>query len=158
MIRLLKARSSLLPRFSSSITSRASPFTIPSPPDVSDYKTSNPVPNKTFAYLMIGSLSTLGALSAKNVVADYLVHLSASVDVLALAKIEVNLASIPLGKNVILKWRGKPVFVRHRTPDEIQEANDVDMAKLRHKETDAERVQDPEWLVMLGMLTFRYFR
>ena len=51
--------------------------------------------------------------------------MSASADVLAMAKVEVDLASIPEGKNVIIKWRGKPVFIRHRTESETQEAESV---------------------------------
>jgi hypothetical protein len=51
--------------------------------------------------------------------------MSASADVLAQAKVEVDLAAIPEGKNVIIKWRGKPVFIRHRTEDEIKEAESV---------------------------------
>ena len=52
--------------------------------------------------------------------------MSASADVLAQAKVEVDLAAIPEGKNVIIKWRGKPVFVRHRTEDEIKDAENVE--------------------------------
>ena len=76
--------------------------------------------------------------------------MSASADVLAQAKVEVDLATIPEGKNVIIKWRGKPVFIRHRTQDEIDEANKVNVSSLRDPETDDDRVQKPEWLVMLG--------
>jgi len=79
--------------------------------------------------------------------------MSASADVLALAKVEVEMASIPEGKNAIIKWRGKPVFIRHRTPDEIDEANSVDVKSLRDPESDEARTQKPEWLVMLGVCT-----
>ncbi len=51
------------------------------------------------------------------------------------------------------QWRGKPVFIRHRTADEIAEANAVDVKSLRDPQTDAERTQKPEWLVMLGVCT-----
>ena len=51
--------------------------------------------------------------------------MSASADVLAQAKVEIDLGAIPEGKNVIIKWRGKPVFIRHRTEDEIKEAESV---------------------------------
>lgn len=51
--------------------------------------------------------------------------MSASADVLAMAKVEVDLNAIPEGKNVIIKWRGKPVFIRHRTEGEIKEAESV---------------------------------
>lgn len=48
---------------------------------------------------------------------------------------------------------GKPVFIRHRTPKEIAEANAVDVSSLRDPQTDEERVQNPEWLVALGVCT-----
>lgn len=52
---------------------------------------------------------------------------------------------------VIIKWRGKPVFIRHRTEQEINEANKVNVQSLRDPQDDADRVKKPEWLVMLGM-------
>lgn len=79
--------------------------------------------------------------------------MSASADVLAMAKVEVDLNTIPEGKNVIIKWRGKPVFIRHRTEAEIEEANTVSVQSLRDPEADADRVKRPEWLVMLGVCT-----
>jgi ubiquinol-cytochrome c reductase iron-sulfur subunit len=51
---------------------------------------------------------------------------------------------------VIIKWRGKPVFIRHRTASEIKEANDYDWKTLRDPQPDEDRVQKPEWLIMLG--------
>ena len=92
-----------------------------SPPDQSDYQknlsTYNDQKSRNFAYFMVGTYSFVGAMAAKNLITDYLAHFSASADVLALAKVEVDMAAVPQGKNVIIKWRGKPVFVRHRTPD-----------------------------------------
>jgi ubiquinol-cytochrome c reductase iron-sulfur subunit len=82
--------------------------------------------------------------------------MSASADVLAMAKVEVDLNSIPEGKNVIIKWRGKPVFIRHRTAAEIEEANKVSISSLRDPQSDEDRVQKPEWLVMLGMFLSLY--
>lgn len=103
---------------------------------------------------------------------DFLVNMSASADVLAMAKVEVDLASIPEGRNVIIKWRGKPVFIRHRTEGEIKEAEDIKYAphllsrlksaytntwcrveSLRDPQADSERVKKPEWLVMIGVCT-----
>lgn len=102
---------------------------------------------------MVGTLGALSATSAKATVQDFLVNMSASADVLAMAKVEVALSSIPEGKNVVIKWRGKPVFVRHRTADEIEEANNVNISTLRDQETDDQRVKNPEWLVMIGVCT-----
>ncbi|TPX40416.1 quinol---cytochrome-c reductase [Synchytrium endobioticum] len=127
------------------------------PPSQSDYKvdlsTYNEDSARVYNYFLFGSMSMLGAAAAKNIVTDFIVNLAASADVLAMAKVEVDMAAIPQGKNVILKWRGKPVFIRHRTPEEIQEANSVNMAELRDPEPDSARVKDPQWLVMLGVCT-----
>ena len=106
-----------------------------------------------YNYFLFGSLSVLGAVAAKSIVTDFLVNLAASADVLAMAKVEVEMASIPEGKNVVLKWRGKPVFIRHRTAEEIEEANNVNLAELRDPEPDSARAKDPQWLVMLGVCT-----
>ncbi|KAJ3384424.1 hypothetical protein HDU84_002942 [Entophlyctis sp. JEL0112] len=109
--------------------------------------------SRNVAYSLIGAFGFVQAVAYKNIVVDYVSSLSASADVLALAKVEVNQADIPLGKNVVIKWRGKPVFIRHRTAEDIVEANNVDVSSLRDKEADADRVKDPEWLVMLGVCT-----
>jgi len=102
---------------------------------------------------MVGTMGALSAAAAKATVQDFLVNMSASADVLALAKVEVALNAIPEGKNVLIKWRGKPVFIRHRTADEIEEANAVDVNKLRDPQTDEERTKKPEWLIMVGVCT-----
>jgi len=102
---------------------------------------------------MAGSMGLLAAAGAKNTVQDFLVNTSASADVLAQAKVEIDLSSIPEGKNVIVKWRGKPVFIRHRTADEIKEAESVKIEILRDPQADSDRVKKPEWLIMLGVCT-----
>lgn len=109
--------------------------------------------NRVFQYFMVGSMGLLTAAGAKATVQDFLVNMSASADVLAMAKVEVDLASIPEGKNVIIKWRGKPVFIRHRTEAEIKQAEDVKVESLRDPQPDSERVKKPEWLIMLGVCT-----
>ena len=57
---------------------------------------------------------------------------------------------------VIVKWRGKPVFIRHRTADEIKEAEDTKWESLRDPQPDSNRVKKPEWLIMLGMLISQF--
>ena len=68
-----------------------------------------------FSYLMSGALGVSGAYAATSTVNQLLGSLSASADVLAMAKIEINLSDVPEGKSMVFKWRGKPLFVRHRT-------------------------------------------
>lgn len=79
--------------------------------------------------------------------------MGASADVLALAKIEIKLAEIPEGKNVTFKWRGKPLFIRHRTSEEIATEQSVAVSGLRDPQADGERCKDPKWLVVLGVCT-----
>ncbi|ODQ82004.1 hypothetical protein BABINDRAFT_179505 [Babjeviella inositovora NRRL Y-12698] len=109
--------------------------------------------SRSTAYFMIGSMGLLTAAGAKSTVETFLHTMSASADVLAMAKVEVKLNAIPEGKNVIVKWQGKPVFIRHRTAAEIEEANEVDVSTLRDPQTDADRVKTPEWLIMVGICT-----
>jgi len=123
-------------------------------PDFSQYKSNTGDPaRRTFAYLMVGAAGVVGATIAKNMVTDFLMNLSASADVLALAKVEVDLSTIPEGKNLIIKWRGKPVFVRHRTEKDIELAQDVNLSELRDPQPDSARVRDPKWLILLGVCT-----
>jgi len=109
--------------------------------------------NALFSYFMVGTLGAISAAGAKSTIQEFLVNMSASADVLAMAKVEVDLNAIPEGKNVIIKWRGKPVFIRHRTAGEIDEANSVNISSLRDPQADEDRVKKPEWLVMLGVCT-----
>ena len=60
----------------------------------------------------------------------HLLHYYSIQDVLAMAKIEIKLADIPEGKNMTFKWRGKPLFIRHRTADEIERVGSLLEAQL----------------------------
>lgn len=84
-----------------------------------DLKNYNDQASRNTSYLLVGTYSFVGAMAAKNIVTSLLGTLSASADVLALSKVEVDMSTIPAGKNVVLKWQGKPIFVRHRTPEGI---------------------------------------
>lgn len=79
----------------------------------------------------------VGAYGAKAVVTQFITSMSASADVLAMAKIEVKLSDIPEGKSVTFKWRGKPLFIRHRTAEEIATEAGVAASSLRDPQTDA---------------------
>lgn len=108
---------------------------------------------RAFTYLMAGSSVALGATVAKAAVMNWLDTMSPSADVLALAKIEVDLSELPEGKNLNLKWRGKPLVIRHRTQAEIDEANSVDQSTLRDPAMDKDRVTDEKYLIMIGVCT-----
>ena len=69
------------------------------------------------------------------------------------APIEVDLAPIADGQDIKVFWRGKPVFIDHRTPEEIKAADSVDVASLRDPQPDSARVKKAEWLILVGVCT-----
>jgi len=111
------------------------------------------VPRRAFTYFMVGGMGVLGVHAGKAFATDLLSTMSASADVLAVAQTEVDLNTIPPGKSVTLKWRGKPLFIRHRTPEEIEQIRAVDVGRLRDQERDEDRVKDDRFLVALGVCT-----
>ena len=54
---------------------------------------------------------------------------------------------------ITVTWRGKPVFVDHRTGEEIEQARAVPLDELRDPQPDAARVIEPQWLVVVGVCT-----
>ena len=76
-------------------------------------------------------------------------------DTLALASIEFDLTKVAEGQQVVVKWRGKPLFVRHRTAAEIQKAISVNLSELRDPQTDEQRHKPgkAEWLILVGTCT-----
>jgi ubiquinol-cytochrome c reductase iron-sulfur subunit len=71
----------------------------------------------------------------------------------ALASIEVDLDAVEVGQSLTITWRGKPVFIRRRTQDEISDAKNVSLDALPDPEADKSRAENPEWLVMVGVCT-----
>lgn len=108
---------------------------------------------KLFSYLISAGGGVLCAYSAKTVVLDVIMYMSPPQDALAMAKIEVDLTSIPEGKTIITNWQGKPIFVRHRTAYEIEVENNVDLSTLRDPQPDSVRASQPEWIVLIGICT-----
>jgi ubiquinol-cytochrome c reductase iron-sulfur subunit len=108
-------------------------------------------PNRRdFLYIATGAVGAVGVGFA----AWPLIHqMNPDAGVQALASIEVNLDAIVEGQSVTVMWRGKPVFVRHRTAAEIEQAADVDLAVLPDPQADDQRVQKPQWLIMEGICT-----
>jgi len=101
----------------------------------------------------------LGAVGVAAVAWPFINNLNPAADTLALSTVEVNVQPIAVGQAVTVKWRGKPLFVRHRTPEEIKEAEAVPLSQLRDPQTDNSRVTDtakkvrPEWLIQIGVCT-----
>ncbi|WP_343559417.1 ubiquinol-cytochrome c reductase iron-sulfur subunit [Kiloniella sp. b19] len=105
---------------------------------------------REFLYLAAGAITAVGAA---GVAWPFINSLNPSADVLALASTEVDLSQIEVGQSVTVTWRGKPVFIRHRTEDEIKQAEGDDGAGLVDPQSDESRVIKPEWLVVVGVCT-----
>ena len=105
---------------------------------------------RDFINLLVNTTAVFGAAA---VAWPIISSLNPSQDVLALASTEVDISQIEVGQAITVKWRGKPVFIRHRTPEEIKTAEAVDVSTLRDPQTDDQRVEKPEWLIVVGVCT-----
>jgi ubiquinol-cytochrome c reductase iron-sulfur subunit len=105
---------------------------------------------RDFLQLTAGAMAAVGAAAFA---APLINSLNPAKDTLALSTVEVDVSQIPVGEARTVMWRGKPVFIRHRTPEEIAEAEKVEVSSLRDKEADKDRVKKAQWLVVIGVCT-----
>ena len=105
---------------------------------------------RDFLYLVTGATTAVGAAALCWPLID---AMNPAADVLALASTQVDLSGIEEGMRITATWRGKPVFISHRTPAEIEEARAVDLGDLPAPQPDDARVIQPQWLVVIGVCT-----
>ena len=120
---------------------------------------------RDFLYLTTGMAGVVGAVS---VAWPFIDQMRPDASTLALASIEVNVGALEPGMSLTVKWRGKPVFIRNRTPKEVEEANAVALADLKdpvarnaNLPADAEATAvdrsagegKENWIVMIGSCT-----
>jgi ubiquinol-cytochrome c reductase iron-sulfur subunit len=103
-------------------------------------------------FIVVATYAMAG-LGAAAVAWPLIDQLNPAADTLALANIEVDISKIAVGQSITVKWRGKPVFIRHRTADEIVRANATDLDDLRDPQIDTARAEKPEYLVLVGVCT-----
>ncbi len=108
------------------------------------------VTRRNFLYITTG---TFAAAGSATLVWPFVDQMNPDASVKALASTEVDLTPILPGQSITILWRGKPVFIRRRTPEEIAEAQMVKLDELPDPQGDEERVQNPEWLIMVGVCT-----
>ncbi len=108
-----------------------------------------------------------GAVTVGAAVWPLVNQMNPSADVQALSSIRVAIDGVEPGTQLTVKWRGKPVFIRRRTQDEISAARAVELDDLRDVDArnandqagataiDTNRTMDEagEWLVMMGVCT-----
>ena len=95
----------------------------------------------------------LGAVGVGAAVWPLIDQMNPDASVKALAITEVDISKIGLGKTITVLWRGKPVFIRRRTQEEISKAQNVKLEELKDPQKDEDRVKKPEWLIMTGVCT-----
>lgn len=112
---------------------------------------------RDFIYIATGAFAAVGGAATAWMFVD---QMNPAADTLALATTDVDISQIPEGGEITVKWRGRPVFVRHRTPKNIEDSRTVDIAELRDPQTDDERLMPdasgalhPEYLIMVGSCT-----
>ena len=95
----------------------------------------------------------LGAVGVGAAVWPLIDQMNPDASVKALAITEVDISKIGLGKTITVLWRGKPVFIRRRTQEEISKAQNVNLSELKDPQKDEDRVKKSEWLIMTGVCT-----
>jgi len=112
---------------------------------------------RDFILIATGAVAAAGAAS---VAFPLVTQMGKAADTLAAGSIEIDLSAVVEGQQLKTLWRGKPVFVRHRTPEEIKIAEETDIANCPDPQTDNERLVpkpdgkvDPRFLVMVGVCT-----
>ena len=108
------------------------------------------VTRRSFLYITTG---TFAAAGSATLAWPFIDQMNPDASVKALASTEVDLTPILPGQSITILWRGKPVFIRRRTSEEIAEAKKVNLDDLPDPQDDEDRVQNPEWLIMVGVCT-----
>ena len=109
--------------------------------------------DKTRRDFLLLSTMAVGAVGSGLAAWPFIDVMNPAADTLALSTTEVDLAPIEEGMSITVVWRGKPVFIRHRTAAEIKEAGAVLLDDLIDPEADKGRAQKPQWLIMVGICT-----
>jgi ubiquinol-cytochrome c reductase iron-sulfur subunit len=107
---------------------------------------------RDFLFVATGAV---GAVGVAAVAWPLINQMNPDASVLALSSAEYDLTPIEQGQTITVKWRGLPVFIRHRTQKEIDEAKAVPLSELKDPATDAERTKPghEQWLVMIANCT-----
>lgn len=100
---------------------------------------------------LIKLTSAVGGAGVAAACVPFVASMNPSSDVLAKAETEVDLSDITPGGMHTVAWQGKPVFILHRTPEQIKSSAATD--GVLDPEPDSKRVKNPEWLVVIGVCT-----
>ncbi|MBL8536934.1 MAG: ubiquinol-cytochrome c reductase iron-sulfur subunit [Hyphomonadaceae bacterium] len=112
---------------------------------------------RDFIFIASGAAAAVGTAAT---IWPFIDQMNPAADTLAMSTTEVDLSAIELGQQIKVMWQGKPVFVRHRTPSEVDAARRDDYANLKDPQHDADRLLQEdgqpgraEWLILEASCT-----
>lgn len=113
------------------------------------------VKDETRRKILTGTAYAAAGVGLTCAILPFVDSMNPADDVQALASIEVDISNIKVGEEKKVMWRGKPIFIKHRTAEEISAAKNVELAELKDPQADSERVKvgKEEWLVTIGICT-----
>src|SRR5215475_10210335 len=118
--------------------------------------TTMPAAEPTRRDFLFVATGAAGAIGAAATLVPLITQMNPDASTIAAgAPIEVELGPIAEGQIIKVFWRGKPIYISHRTKKEIEEARDVPLSSLPDPQADKDRVQPghDEWLVVIGICT-----
>lgn len=107
---------------------------------------------RDFLYIVTGAVGVVGVGA---VAWPLIAQMNPDASALALASTEVDISALEPGQSITVKWRGKPVFIRNRTEEEVAAARADDSAALPDPQADGDRVKagHENLLVVVGVCT-----
>lgn len=105
---------------------------------------------RDFLLLTAGAMGAIGGCAA---IVPFVSSMNPSADVLSQSSVDVDIEHIKPGDSITVMWRGKPVFIRRRTDEEVKSVRDISLKTLKDPQTDESRTKVPEWLVVVGICT-----
>lgn len=111
--------------------------------------------NESRRKLLTTTAYTAAGIGAACAILPFVDSMNPAKDVAALASVEVDISNIKVGEEKKVMWRGKPISIRRRSPEEIEEAKAVNISELRDPQADSDRVKPgkEEWLITIEICT-----
>jgi len=118
-----------------------------------DETTSDISENETRRDFLVLATRTVGATGLALSAWPFIDSMNPSSDALAISSVDLDLDKVAAGQRITANWRGIPVFIYHRTPEQIAMTQADDGSNLPDPQADSARVQRNEWLVVIGICT-----
>ena len=111
------------------------------------------LPHKARRDFLVLASTAVGTIGSACFCWPFIDSFNPAADVLAFSTVDIDLTPIQAGQAITVMWQGKPVFIRHRTPEEIAKVQAVNLKSLPDPESDKKRTIEPQWIVVVGICT-----